>query len=85
MQILMRNSHQILDIITAAFGVESMVQGTAETVCAEAANEVEELVCEWHRLRATALSLSGNHEMDAQWVPAAAKVCPAQEPSELSY
>ncbi|KAK2074359.1 hypothetical protein P8C59_008572 [Phyllachora maydis] len=63
-QILMRNAHQILDIVTAAFGGALFEAEVAYEDCPSPESEVEELGCQWQ-----GLSNSARKELeDPEWV-----------------
>ena len=78
MQILMRNAHQILGIVTAAFGEDLFDEKAGGQVCSDIQSEAQELACEWQDIRRTAkviLSAETSDSEFAQWVPKTAEVC----------
>lgn len=69
-QLLLRNAHQILDIITAAFGSEILDSAnlTPER-CVQPQTDYQELACEWQDISNTAkLALSGDDDVHAAWI-----------------
>ncbi|KAH8895152.1 alkaline phosphatase-like protein [Thozetella sp. PMI_491] len=72
-QILMRNAHQILGIVTAAFGEELFLESAGDDVCSNIGSDIQELACEWRGIRATAKTILSADELDPQWAQATIK------------
>ncbi|KAL6864327.1 alkaline phosphatase-like protein [Trichoderma novae-zelandiae] len=69
-QILIRNARQILNVVTAAFGGELFDAQTAADPCASMTTDVDELACEWRRIRLGAASQADAAEVDQAWLSA---------------
>ena len=73
----MRNAHQILDIVTAAFGAQFFDGQPEEQVCSNIQSEVQELACKWRGIQAAAQDLLASQDTDAKyakWVSTTAEV-----------
>jgi hypothetical protein len=70
----MRNAHQILDIIMAAFGSKLFDMTTGADVCSSVQSETEQLACEWHDLSIRAKTMGATNKMDNKWVSDMTKV-----------
>ncbi|KJZ73379.1 hypothetical protein HIM_07173 [Hirsutella minnesotensis 3608] len=67
-RILVRNAQQILDIVTAAFGVELFDSRSTINPCAMASTQVNNLACEWQKVSERAASSISKAEVDEVWV-----------------
>jgi hypothetical protein len=69
----MRNAHQILDIITAAFGSQNLDQESTQSGCSNAGSDYKELACQWNDVSRRAPSGPAD-TLDSEWVSATVKV-----------
>ena len=67
-QILLRNGHQILDIVTAVFGPELFELGGNSDPCRLESTDVNQLACDWRKLNSRAAELRDTAELDPEWV-----------------
>jgi len=69
----MRNAHQILDIITAAFGNQILDQESAQAGCSNPESDYKELACQWNDVSQQA-PLDPADTLDTKWVSATVEV-----------
>ncbi|KAK0711618.1 alkaline-phosphatase-like protein [Lasiosphaeris hirsuta] len=69
-QLLLRNAHQILDIIAAAFGLQILESNSTDDVCSGPTADYQELVCEWLEISKLARPTSSVDEVGPQWTSA---------------
>lgn len=67
-QILVRNAHQILDIITAAFGAELFQPQSSTDPCTLEQTGVNELACDWRKISQRASAVSLKDQVDQEWL-----------------
>jgi ethanolaminephosphotransferase len=77
-QILLRNAHQILDIVTAAFGSQVLDLKHQKASCSDADSDIDELACGWRSVARKADIIRQTGVDDPEWILEASKVsCPA--------
>lgn len=69
-QILMRNARQILNIVTAAFGLALFDAQGLPDPCTLESTEVNELACEWRKISQQANSFVSTAEVSPAWLAA---------------
>ena len=66
-QLLMRNGHQMLDIITATFGSELSEDSLTDEACVKPASDHQELACEWRAIANLAPQVVTSEGLDAEF------------------
>jgi hypothetical protein len=69
----MRNAHQIMDVIYAAFGSHILETGPADG-CTGPQTGYHELACEWQGVSEGAASVTTADKIDPAWVISVTKV-----------
>lgn len=64
----MRNAQQIMDIVTAAFGLNTFDPSGADNDCVNDGSEVGELACDWQAVSKTASKAWQAETLDIEWV-----------------
>ncbi|KAK3374976.1 alkaline-phosphatase-like protein [Podospora didyma] len=72
-QLLMRNAHQILDIIVAVFGSDGFELDPTSEACAVSKADYQELACEWRDISNAAKSMGATSEIDPEWIKSITK------------
>lgn len=69
----MQNAHQILDVITAAFGTQ-ILGSDSQVDCARPESDYQELACQWRDFSGAYAEKTSANDIDPQWVSDMVKV-----------
>lgn len=69
----MQNAHQILDVITAAFGTQ-ILGADSQVDCARPETDYQELACQWRDVSGAYAEKTSANDIDPQWVSDMVKV-----------
>lgn len=71
----MRNAHQILGIINAAFGTQLFDGDLTHDACTDVHTDIQELACEWQRIsKESSAIIASEAELDDRWISDTTKV-----------
>ncbi|KAK0753025.1 alkaline-phosphatase-like protein [Schizothecium vesticola] len=71
-RLLMQNAHQILDVITAAFGTQ-ILGPDSQVDCTRPESDYQELACQWRDVSSAYAKKTSVNDLDPQWVSAMVK------------
>jgi ethanolaminephosphotransferase len=69
----MQNGHQILDVITAAFGTQ-ILGADSQVDCTRPETDYQELACQWKDVSGAYAQKTSANDLDPQWVSDMVKV-----------
>lgn len=69
----MQNAHQILDVITAAFGTQ-ILGADSQVDCARPETDYQELACQWRHVSGVYAQKTYANDLDPEWVSDMVKV-----------